>query len=148
MLNPYAFLTSAIAKLPTNDVPASYVKNAQISIDAAAIVLGGIIFPVHFGNNDAPCLNTIAVSADNADTCDTITENENIVPVVAGVDKLVNVIVAPVMPDGKSITIVVLFTVEKSILIETDPLPVTVGVYVNSFIDFQVLSPAKYVVAD
>jgi len=145
--NPYAFLTSAIDRLPTKLAPASYVKNDHMSIAPAVTVLGGIIFPVHFGLRADPNFQTIDVVADNAETCDNTTLYENTVFDIALLLKLVNVIVAPVMPVGNGIKIVVEFTVAKSIVNVIAPLPVIEGVYVGSSnVDFQVPSPAKYVV--
>ena len=127
-------------------MPPSYVKNDHRSIALAATVLGGTILPVHFGSKLAPCLNTIAVVELNAVTCVTITLNEKIVFVTALEFKLVNVIVAPVMPEVNGIIIVVAFTDEKSIDIAIVPVPEILGVYVDSTnVDFQVLSPARYV---
>ena len=118
-----------------------------MSIALAATVLGGIILPVHFGLSAAPNFHTIDVVALNADTCDNTTLNENTVFDIALLLKLVNVIVAPVMPADNGIKIVVEFTVAKSIVNVIAPLPVIGGVYVGSSnVDFHVPSPAKYVV--
>jgi len=103
-----------------------------MSIASAVTVLGGIIFPVHLGNNAEPCLHATEVVLVNAVTWDKITENENIVPDVALLAKFVNVMVAEVVPDGKEIIIVDELTVEKSTAIVAAVPEIPVTVYVLS----------------